>query len=308
MTSPFADLATDEWQALLARSSSGEHPIFSGEEASGPIIDTSRHTIHSGQFFEVEPEQLIDVAKHMAQDGETAQKTIEKAYTLICEAHLVSRNIRHWNEKTRRGHVSERIHNVVIQHEINEGKDKGKVPRLAVLMSFLESRGQSSTGARKLFSSWIKETIRKRSYSENIPWNPVREDFDEALNKKLLDKGWIRWFYIGNSGHLMLPEQTVKPRTKPRRKVKKGEHVTRPWWGTKTVWWPAATQEEIKNFKGEYLIDNSKHFRSEYSAKQALMKFDRWLDIMDALKRETENQAHKPKPKRDSDTGAFKQV
>ena len=94
----FDHLSLEEQQAMIARSSSGEHPIFSGETASGVQIDTRRHTIHSGQFFEVEPEQLIDVAKHMTQNGDSAEKIIEKAYALICEAHLTSRNIKHWNE------------------------------------------------------------------------------------------------------------------------------------------------------------------------------------------------------------------
>jgi len=305
MTSPFSDLSGEEWRALLARSSSGEHPIFSGEEASGPRINTVRHAIHSGQFFEVEAEQLIDVAKHLAREGEAAQKTIEKAYTLVCEAHLVSRNIKHWNEKTRRGYVSERIHSIITEIEIKDGKDRGKVPRLAAIKALLESRGKSSNDkdAGRLFRLWIKESIRMRTYEEVIPWNPVREDFDEALNKTLLRKGWIRWFNIGSSDHLILPEKTTKPSHKARKKIRKGEHVTRPWWGTKTVWWPAPTKDEVKEFKEEYLTDRFKHFICAYAAKRALEKFDRWLDIMDALKRG--NQPLKSKVKRDPDTGEF---
>jgi len=304
---PFDHLTLDEQRALIARSSSGEHPIFSGEEASGPIIDPKRYTIHSGQFFEVEPEQLIDVAKHMAQDGDSIQKTIEKAYTLICEAHLVSRNICHWNEKTRRGHVSERLHSIVTELEIKKGKDKGKVARAAVLKAFIESRGMKSneTNDGKLFNKWMKESLRMKDYCNALPWNPSREDFDDGLYKTLIEKGWIRWMNIGSSGYLILPERTQKPRTKSRKKAREGDHITRPWWETKTVWWPDPTKDEVKELRAEYLVDNAKHFRSSYSAKQALEKFERWLDITDAWTQESAKKKRNRKQQRSDDDGKF---
>ena len=304
----FDHLSLEEQQAMIARSSSGEHPIFSGETASGVQIDTRRHTIHSGQFFEVEPEQLIDVAKHMTQNGDSAEKIIEKAYALICEAHLTSRNIKHWNEKTRRGHVSERIHRAVEKHEITKGNDKGKVPRLAVIQALLSQRGVSSdkTNAGKAFSSWIKESLRHRSFENEIPWNHYHQEHTEKLYKQLLDKGWVKWFNIGSAGYLVIPEASEPPNHKPKRKLKLGEHPTRPWWGTKNVWWPAATKGEIKVFKARYLTDNSKNFISAHTAKTALVKFDRWLNIIDAVKKETSCKAPKSKVKQDPNTGKFK--
>ena len=306
--SVFDHLSFEEQQAMIARSCSGEHPIFSGETARGVQIDTRRHTIHSGQFFEVEPEQLIDVAKHMTQNGDAAEKIIEKAYALICEAHLTSRNIKHWNEKARRGHVSERIDKVVAEYEITKGNDIGKVPRLAVIQALLSQRGVSSdkTNAGKAFSSWIKESIRKNTYSNAIPWNPARADFDAELHKTLLKKGWIRWLNIGNTGHLIIPEASEPPNHKSRRKLKEGEHVTRPWWGTKNVWWPAATQEEVREFKAKYFVDKFKNFISAYTAKQVLVKFDRWLNFVDAVKKQPDYKATKSKVTRDTETGEFK--
>lgn len=301
------NLSLEEQRAMIARSSSGEQPIFTGEEASFPQVDLNRHGIHTGQCFEVDPEQLIDVAKHLAKDGESTKKTIERAYSLICEAHVTSRNIRHWNAKVRRGHVSDRIHKIVEEHIITTKTNKGKVPRLAVTKALLELRGMSSndTQTGKLFNTWVRESLRKEDYDCAIPWNPVREGFDEALNKTLLDKGWIQWLRIGNAGYLILPECTTKPITKPKKKVNKDDHVTRPWWGTKKVWWPNPSKEHIRKFKNEYLIDNFKHFKNAHTAQRALYKFDRWLDIMDAHKRQS-TKLRKSKPKRDSDSGEFK--
>lgn len=304
MNSPFADLSPDEQRAMLARSSSGEYPIFEGEEAGGPQV-ANRHKVHSGQYFEAEPEQLIEVAKSIASDGEGAQKTIERAYALICEAHLVSRNIRHWNEKTRRNHVKKSIHEIVEQCVVREGLDEGKVPRAKVLSAFLKSKGRSSneTDDRKLFNRWIHQTLRMDSYKNEIPWNPVRDDFDQALSKILQEKGWIRWFNLGSSGYLLLPEESEMPLTKSRRKLRDGEHVTRPWWETKNVWWPSPTKAEVKRFKDEYLSDKGKNFRSEYAAKKALERFDRWLEVEKSFS-ERHPQSRKS-ASRDSETGRF---
>lgn len=133
----------------------------------------------------------------------------------------------------------------------------------------------------------------------------MREGFDEALNKTLLDKGWIQWLRIGNASYLILPECTTKPITKPRKKINKGDHVTRPWWGTKNVWWPNPSKKHVKEFKDEDLTDNFKHFKNAHMAKQGLLKFDRWLDIMDEYKRQSA-KVRKSKPKRDSESGEFK--
>lgn len=151
---PFEDLSNEEQRAMIALSSSGEHPIFVGEEASGPKT-SPRHIVHSGQYFEVEPEQLIEVAKHLAAEKEPAQKTIERAYALICEAHLTSRNIQHWNEKTRRNHVKKSVHDIVEAHVISEGKDEGKVSRAKVLSAFLKSKGRKSNEANDLTLSTL---------------------------------------------------------------------------------------------------------------------------------------------------------
>ena len=304
MTSPFEHLTPEQWRALLARSRSGERQIFAGEEAGGPAT-SSRHGVYGGQFFEVEPEQLIDVAKSIAAEKEPAQKTIERAYALICEAHLVSRNIRHWNEKARRNHVDKRIHEVVEGLVIRDGDEQGKVNRAEVLSAFLKSKGRKSnaTDDRKLFKKWIDDSLRIRSFRETIPWNPDRPDFDRDLHGILCEKGWIQWLDFGGGAYLILPERTQQPRTRPRRKRRDGEHVTRPWWETKTVWWPSPSNEEIKEFKRYHGIERGRYFPAAYAAKTVLEKFDRWLEIQDRLAAQRKTATRKRR--HDSDTGQF---
>ena len=183
MNDPFDDLSPEEWRVMVARSTSGEAPVFAGEEASG-IHTSDRHIVHSGQFFEVEPEQLIEVAKHLAAKGEAVQETVERAYALICEAHLASRNIRHWNEQSRRQWVSKRIDELVEEKMIQTGDHKGKVPRLDLLLAFLSAKSGSSnkTDSGKLFNLWIREHLREEAFDELIPWNPNRADFDKAVS------------------------------------------------------------------------------------------------------------------------------
>jgi|GEM_PF-1898031 len=301
---PFEHLTTEEQRALIARSSSGEHPVFAGEEAGGPIT-SDRHQVHAGRYFEVEPEQLLEVAKHIAASGEAAEKTVQRAYALICEAHLVSRNIRHWNEKARRGHVSDAIHSLVEEHLLRKGNDAGKVVRADLLGAFVKQRGGASNerDVRRIFNRWVTESLRLRSFLEEIPWNPSAPDFDGGLSKTLCEKGWIRWLHIGSSGFLILPEQTEKPLTSPRRKRKSGEHETAPWWGTKTVWWPAPSAKEIAEFKAEYLVDKQKHFRSAHAAKKALTKLKTWLDLQDEI--ESMNSKPERRGKSDPKTGKF---
>lgn len=304
MSNPFEHLTPDEQRAMVARSSSGEHPIFAGEEA-GVIQSDNRHMVLHGQFFEVEPEQLLDVAKHLASSGDSPSKVIEKAYALICEAHLTTRNIRHWNEKTRRNHVKKDIYEIVEGLVIREGPDKGKVSRAQVVSAFLVSKGlrTNETDDRKLFNKWMNDDLRLRSYKSVIPWNPTAKDFDQNLNETLHAKGWIRWFQDGSTGYLLLPEETEEPHTKSRRKLRDGEHVTRPWWETKNVWWPSPSQKEISELKRRYFVDKGKHFRTDYVATKALEKFDQWLDLQKKI--ESRAEPPKKKTKRDSDTGQF---
>jgi len=120
------------------------------------------HSGLTGGLFEASPTELLDIAKHLDHEGEATGKTIERAYSLICEAHVFSRNLKHWNEKSKRDHVSQSIHDLAEAHTIKESPDKGKVPRVPLLQAFLGEKKLPSnkTDAGKIFNRWVKETLR----------------------------------------------------------------------------------------------------------------------------------------------------
>ncbi|MDB4485764.1 hypothetical protein N9027_01005 [bacterium] len=303
--SPFTELSPDQQRDLMDRLHNGDEFIFEGEGYTVPGSLANEHMSLASGLFEVTPKELVNVAKHLAQVENTPGRAIEKAYSLICEAHVFSRNLKHWNDKSRRGHVSKELHDCVEPHVIKEGKDRGRVPRLAVLQSFLKSQNKPSnkTDTGKTFNRWVKETLREKSFDEVMPWNPSRSDYDQKLNTSLNDKGWIRWIYIGSNGHLVLPTESEKPVTQPRTKIKEGDHVTRPWWNTKKTWWPNPTSEEQKKFKAEFLCGKNKLFHSDYSAKRCLRSFSKWLAIQSKI----DEEFGKPKKKQSIDpkTGQF---
>lgn len=284
--SPYSHLSDKQYRALLERCSSGDQFVFAGEKFTVPGSLATQHQGLASGLFEVAPEDLLEVAKHIERDGDGPGKTIERAYSLICEAHVFSRNLSHWNEKSRRDHFSPFIHNLVCGSVISDGLNEGKVHRNSLLTSFLEAKNKATnqSDTRKLFNLWVTQSLRHRSFSDTIPWHPQREDFDEEINKQLYAKGWIYQIRIGTSIHHTIPEETSPPAHRPKRKWRDGEHITRPWWNTKHVWWPNPSQLEIKEFKAQYLDGRGGHFQSAYRAKQALTKFERWLEIEDATK------------------------
>lgn len=303
--SPYSHLSEEEQRALDERCSNGDEFIFAGEEITTPGGLATAHSGLIGNLFEVSPTDLLEVAKHLDREGERPKKTIERAYSLICEAHVFSRNLKHWNDKSKRDHVSQVIHDLVEEHVVSDGKNQGKVPRIPLLQAFLKKvKGTSnSTEAGKIFNRWVKETLRRKSFENNIPWNPKREDFDRKLNSTLSENGWIRWNNFGRGNHLILPQQTKKPDHKSRTKPRKEDHETRPWWNTKTTWWPNPTTEEQKNFKSRFLCDKQSNFRNAYAAKQCLKYFDQWLKVQSDI--DEESSGKRKSRKTDPATGRF---
>ena len=303
--SPFTELSPDQQRDLMDRLHNGDEFVFAGEEYTVPGRLANEHMGLASGLFEVNPEELISVAKHLAQEGDEMSRTIERAYSLICEAHVFSRNLKHWNDKSRRGHVSQALHDCVEPHVIKDGEDRGKVPRMAVIQSFLKSKNKASnkTDAGKIFNRWVKETLRKKSFHEVMPWNPSLSNFDQKLYSSLCEKGWIRWVAVRGGNHFILPSETEQPETKPRTKAKEGDHVTRPWWNTKKTWWPNPSSEEQKKFKSEFLCSKNKLFHSDYSAKRCLRRFDEWLMVQTKI--DEESRGLKKKQSIDPETGQF---
>jgi hypothetical protein len=280
--SPYSDISTEDFMEGLNK---GELFVFQGERFTIPGDLPNHLQGHSGRLFEVSADKLVSVAQHLSNDHEKSGQTISRAYKLICEAEVFSRNLTHWNEKAQRHHVAKSIHEIVSEHVITSGKESGKVPRLILLSAFLKATGRASHQAEAggIFNRWIHESLRHRDYSHVVPWNPSSKNFDSKLYETLSDKGWIRWISIHDSGFLVIPANNDKPHTQPRRKLREGEHETRPWWGTKTTWWPSPTKAQTKAFRQEYLCDREKNFKSTYTAGRCLEKFARWLQIEDAI-------------------------
>jgi hypothetical protein len=227
-------------------------------------------------MFEVSPEQLIDVAKHLNVNKYDHQEAVCAAYDLICEAHLVSRNIRRWNENARIHHSSPEIHQAVFNAAKNA---QGQPLREAVLVNFFSSlgRGCNPTNASKKFNDWIKEYLRRNDFESYFPWNPVSLGTSPGQNKIYRENGWIKWEYHKRGNYLMVPERT-KPKTNQARELKEDEHPTEAYWLTKDVWWPEPKSSEIEEAKSRWLTSNRKAFHSFYIACEALKTFKKWLD------------------------------
>ena len=132
----------------------------------------------------------------------------------------------------------------------------------------------------------------------------MRENFDQSLGETLHKNGWIRWVSVGSGNYLVVPNETERPTHKPRAKPKEGDHETRPWWTTKTTWWPNPTTLELKDFKEQYLCDKQKNFHSAYTAKRCRELFEKWLGVQSRIE-ETFGTGKKVR-KTDPKTGRFR--
>jgi len=271
--------------ALRESCSNGEQFIFTGERITVPGSLASAHMGIAGGLFEVSPADLLDIAKHLDWMGDWPGKAIERAYSLICEAHVFSRNLKHRNDKSKRNHVSQAIHDLVESHVVTEGTNQRKVPRIPLLQAFLDEKKLPSnkTDAGKIFNRWVKEALRKKAFNETVPWNSGRGDFDQTLSETLNKNGWVRWVEVGGGDFLVLPDETERPSHKPRTKPKEGDHETRPWWTTKTTWWPNPTTAEQKDFKAQFLCGKQQNFHSASVAKRCLALFENWLQVKEGI-------------------------
>jgi hypothetical protein len=263
-----------------AAADESKHLKFLAEDGV-PFVSDTRHHMEDASMFEVSPEQLIDVAKHFAFKKYEHKEAVAVAYDLICEAHLVSRNIRKWNEKVKTCLFSPEIHQVVVNAAKN---NQGQPLREAVLVDFFSSiaRGSNSTNASKKFNEWINEDLRRCKFEGIFPWNPVSSGTSPEQNKTYQKNGWIKWACHARGNHLIVPERT-EPKTKLPHEPKKEEHPTEAYWLTKDVWWPEPESSEIEVAKSRWLTSNRKAFHSVYNACEALTAFKAWLELQAAL-------------------------
>lgn len=233
--------------------------------------------------FEVSPEELIDVAKHLWREKMSHREAVEHAYKIIFEAHLMSAGIRHSNQAH---HPSpESISELVWQSERNV---HGQPLRLPLLVAFIKSleMGANPSNVSKRFNEWIRESLRKESFLAVMPWNAAAPGIDLELHQRLCDNGWIQW-YDDDRGqhHLITPSSRKEPTKKPRKKPAAGEHKTAPYWETRDVWWPDPEDAEIEKRKSEYLTPGRDAFIGTLAAEQALERFKGWLELEEKLKK-----------------------
>jgi hypothetical protein len=295
-------LTHEEQRDLIERSTTGEHQVFAGEKASGPG-GPNRHTIHSGQYFEVSPQELIDVAKHIAHPGESSEKTIKRAYELICESHLVSRNIDHWNAKIRRGHVSTAIANLVMS-TLEEGSDDLRpVNRKALLVAYEDMRGESVSAATASdrFNEWLRDLVRKDDFLSAIGYYHRSGDIDQKRIKTLYANGWIQEVNISGAVHIFVPMAT-----RPAKEIEHDgscSHPTESYWKTTDTWWPEADQEKIEYLRKQIFDPTGAHFITAYQAKQELQRYHQWREVQKVAK--MANEPKKRRTRKDAETGHF---
>jgi hypothetical protein len=270
---------------------------FAGEEDS-PLFGDPRHAGTYTTYLEVSPEQLIDVAKHLSREGIGHREAVKHAYQIICEAHLISGNIRRWNEKVKRDHLPKLVFDLVDQSEKN---DHGQPLRQPLLVAFMKSRnmGGDPSNVSKRFNEWIKESLRREDYKAAIL--KPRKRILPGMNPygRHEENGWLQWHVEGSTHHAILPERT-SPRQILQQKPATGEHVTKPYWETNDAWWPDPDKETTERRKSKYLNAGRDAFLSPHSARQALAAFGDWLELEGKLKKPS---IRKKQPKNAS--GAF---
>ncbi|MDB4313976.1 hypothetical protein N9953_02220 [Akkermansiaceae bacterium] len=287
---------------LIERSTTGEHQIFAGEAASGPGGPT-RHTIHSGQYFEVSPQDLIDVAKHISQPGESSEKTIKRAYELICECHLVSRNIDHWNAKVRRGHVSPAIDELVMSTLEEDTDDLRPINRKALLVAFEKMLGESVSAATasERFNEWLRDIVRKDDFLSAIDYSHRDGKINQERIQMLYANGWIEEINISGDVHVLVPIAT-RP-TKVIEPDNSYSHPTEPYWNTCDVWWPEADPDRIEYLRKQIFDSTGANFVTGYRAKQELQQYHKWRDVQKVAKAASEPK--KRRTRKDAETGQF---
>lgn len=315
-SSPFRHLSEEESHQLFEDCHAGKTDIFCGEEPSVPNCP-DRHQLVGTRYLSATPEELLEVAKNLGDTKAPAKELIEKAYQLICEAHLVSRNIEHWNTKVNRHHLSEKIHNLVYGlKDIDNTTDK--VPRKSLLVAYENMRGHtvSEKTATERFNQWLKDEIRLDNFLSTIGYSNHSSNHDPDLLKTLYDNGWIEQVHMSRGVHIIVPKKT-KPAGKPKRKVQINSHITAPYWTTTDAWWPEADPEILKQRREKLLCDKEANFKSAFQIANELEQYDLYRDVLERkrsskkrlsnTRRDSESRQFLPKSgPRDNDTGKFK--
>jgi len=235
-------------------------------------------TIH----LEVSPVELIDVAKHLWREGMNHRDAVSHAYHLIREAHLLSGNLRHLNQRSHPSAGS--ISDLVWRAERNDHGQPLRVPLLVALMKSL-GKGANADNARKLLNDWFRESLRKDSFLAVMPHDATAPGTDPKLHQQLRENGWLRFHQDDRGGqHLIIPPNT-RPEKPLRQKPATGKHITQPYWNTTDVWWPEADPQDIQTRKAEYLNPAGDAFLNAIIAQRALERFTAWLELEAQIKK-----------------------
>lgn len=294
--------------------SNGELEIFSGEKPT-PASLPDRLSVIPGRNFSVDPETLIDVAKHIADPITPSQRIVEKAYEIICEAHLLSRNLAHWNEKAENHHLDPAIKKITDAHAKEIEKGIFHCPRKAVLVAFEKHLGNevSESTASENFNEWIRESTRTDEFLEAIHYNHHDSQHDRHLFNMLITSGWIECLSMGSrveyypprpiSPAIPLIESPPTLRSDFRSKATVLCLETEPYWNSEDRWWPNPDKETLEAKKREILTANGQFFLSPFIAARTLEKYAFWREAWAERKRR--HQKPPATPRKDSETGHF---
>ena len=274
---PYSHLSTEDYMALSLSAEYDGEPVFEGEEMY-PVSSDGRHALVNTKYLEVSPDQLIDVAKSIDTKKMSYQDVIKKAYALICEAHLISKNLRHWNELVSRNHHSKLINDLV---ENSQKNDEKQPLRLALLVDFFKAiqSPKSEDSASREFNKWFAYEAKLEDYTATFPYKPNPRNHDIDQYKKRIENGWIRWHTLERERIYIVPEAN-KPKKDKKTTLKPNQHVTEPYWTTKDAWWPEATKKVIENLKKRNYLNNGKDaFLDNDAAALALTKFHQWIKL-----------------------------
>jgi hypothetical protein len=237
---------------------------------------------------------LIDVAKHLWRDGMSHRDAVSHAYQIIREAHLLSGNLRHLNQRSHP--TTESIFDLVWSSERNDHDQPLRAPLLVALMKSM-GRGPDPSNVSKKFNDWFRESLRKESFLAVMPHDATAPGFDPKLHQQLRENGWLRYYEDDRGGqHLIIPSGT-QPMKPLKHKPSTGKHITQAYWNTTDAWWPEADPKDLDKRKAEYLNPAGEAFLNAILAERALERFKAWLELERQMKK---SPARKKQPKNES--------
>lgn len=292
----------------------GEIDIFNGEKPTTTDIP-DRLTLIPGKYLNVAPETLIDVAKHIADPSSSVKKTVAKAYEIICEAHLLSRNLSHWNEKAANHHLDPRFKKIAEDNSEEDANGLIRCSRKKVLVAFEKTLGNdvSETTASENFSEWIRESVRTEEFLDAIHFDHHDPEHDPHLFNMLIKSGWLERLKIGTAGYYLPPIPTSPTkrlnshqptfRSNLEKKASVISLETEPYWSSEDRWWPNPSNETLRAKRQEFLNATGQYFLSPFIAAGALERYSGWLEVWNERKKRKYQAPSSPR--KDSESGQF---